>query len=139
MHSIEEVEVLRERFRVEKRTDLVDIVSVLQNRVTRGTSCRHIFLLIVLYQGTLLTNISAMIDCEITHNFISQIKIKKLNLKRIDAVSLELKQLDDISLQVYETHFLDIEVKNYESREKRAIYTMIDVNMTSIDMILRLS
>jgi hypothetical protein len=139
MHSIEEVEVLRERFRVEKRTGLVDIISVLQNRVTRGTSCRHIFLFIVLYHDTLLTNISAMIDCEITHNFISQIKIKKLNLKKIDAVSLELKQLDDISLQAYETHFLNIEVKNHESREKRAIYTMIDVNMTSIDMILRLS
>jgi hypothetical protein len=80
-----------------------------------------------------------MIDCEITHNFISQIKIKKLNLKKISAVSLELKQLDDISLQVYETHSLDIEVKNHKNREKRAIYTMIDVNMTSIDMILRLS
>jgi hypothetical protein len=139
MHSIEEVEVLRERFRVEKRTDLVDIVSVLQSRVTRDTSCRHIFLLIVLYHDTLLINISAMIDCEITHNFISQIKIKKLNLKKIDAVSLELKQLDDISLQAYETQFLDIEVKNHENREKRAIYTMIDVNMTNIDMILKLS
>jgi hypothetical protein len=139
MHSIKEFEVLRERFRVEKRIDLVDIVSVLQSRVIRNTSCRHIFLLIVLYHDILLTNISEMIDCEITHNFISQIKIKKLNLKKIDAVSLELKQLDDISLQIYETHFLNIEVKNHESREKRAIYIMIDVNMTSIDMILKLS
>jgi hypothetical protein len=91
MHSIEEIEVLRKRFRVEKRTNLVNIVSVLQDRVTRDTSYRHIFLLIVLYHDTLLINISAMIDCEITHNFIFQIKIKKLNLKKIDAVSLELK------------------------------------------------
>jgi hypothetical protein len=91
MHLIEEVEVLRERFRIEKKINLVDIVSILQNRVTRDTSCRYIFLLIVLYYDTLLTNISAMIDCEITHNFIFQIKIKKLNLKKIDVVSLELK------------------------------------------------
>jgi hypothetical protein len=138
MHSIEEVEVLRGRFRVGKRTGLVDIASVLQNRVTRDTSCRHIFLLIVLYHGTRLTNISAMIDCEITHNFISQIKVKELNLKETGAVSLELKQLDDTPLQVYEAHSLDIEVKDHESREKRAIYTMIGVNMTGIDMILRL-
>jgi hypothetical protein len=139
MHSIEEVEVLRERFRIEKRTNLVNIISVLQNRVTRDTFCRHIFLFIILYHNTLLINISAMIDCEITHNFISQIKIKKLNLKKIDVISLKLKQLDDISLQVYETHFLNIEVKNHENHEKRAIYIMINVNMTSIDMILRLS
>jgi hypothetical protein len=139
MHLIEEVEVHQERFRVEKRTNLVNIVLVLQNRVTRNISCRHIFLFIVLYHDTLLTNISAMIDCEITHNFISQIKIKKLNLKKIDAISLELKQLDNISLQIYKTHFLNIEVKNHESREKRVIYTMINVNMTSIDILLRLS
>jgi hypothetical protein len=91
MHLIEEVEVLRERFRVKKRINLVDIILILQSRVIKDTSCHHIFLLIVLYHDTLLINISAMIDCEITHNFISQIKIKKLNLKKIDAVSLELK------------------------------------------------
>jgi hypothetical protein len=79
-----------------------------------------------------------MIDCGATHNFISQIKVKELNLKGTGAVPPGLKQLDGTPLQAYEAHSLDIGVKDHESREKRAIYTMIGVNMTGIDMILGL-
>lgn len=43
--------------------------------------------------------------------------MKKLNLKKIVEMSFNLKQLDETSLHVYETHFLNIEVKDYNDHE----------------------
>jgi cobalamin biosynthesis Co2+ chelatase CbiK len=58
-------------------------------------------------------------NCEIIFNFISQIKIKKLNLQKNVNVSSNLKTLNNIFLKCYEEHFLRIKMINANEHETR--------------------
>ncbi len=80
-----------------------------------------------------------MMNCEIIYNFISQMKIKKLNLQKNVNVSSNLKTLNDISLKCYEEHFLRIEIIDANKHEIRIKQTIVIANMTKIDMILNFS
>jgi hypothetical protein len=81
----------------------------------------------------------AMMNYEIIYNFISQIKIKELNLQKNVNVSSDLKTLNDIFLKCYEEHFLRIEMIDANEHEIRIKQTIIVANMTKIDMILNFS
>ncbi len=75
-------------------------------------------------------------NCETIYNFISQMKIKELNLQKNVNVSSNLKTLNDTSLKYYEEHFLRIEVIDANEHEIRTKQAIIVANMTKIDMIL---
>jgi hypothetical protein len=75
-------------------------------------------------------------NCEAIYNFISQMKIKKLNLQKNVNVSSKLKTLNDIFLKCYEEHFLRIKMIDANKHEVRIKQTIIVANMTKIDMIL---
>jgi hypothetical protein len=92
----------------------------------------------ILYLSIEQKTIRAMIDCDATFNFISQMKIKKWDLQKIVDVSSVLKTLNDIFLKCYETHVLRIEVIDSSKREIRIKQTIIVADMTKIDMILNL-
>jgi hypothetical protein len=94
---------------------------------------------IILYLWFELTTMKAMMNCETIYNFISQMKIKEMNLQRNISVSSNLKTLNDIFLNCYEEHFLQIEVIDANKHEIRTKQTIIVANMTRIDMILSLS
>jgi myo-inositol-1-phosphate synthase len=81
----------------------------------------------------------AMMNCEAIYNFISQMKIKELNLQKNVSVSSDLKTLNDILLKCYEEHFLRIEMIDANEHEIRTKQTIIVANMTKIDMILSFS
>jgi hypothetical protein len=93
-------------------------------------------MLIILYLRFELTIMKTMMNCEISFNFISQMKIKELNLQKNINVSSNLKMLNDISLKYYEEHFLRIEIIDANEHEIRTKQTIIVANMTKIDMIL---
>ncbi len=93
-------------------------------------------MLITLYLRFELTTMKAMMNCETIYNFISQMKIKELNLQKNVSVSSDLKTLNDIFLKCYEEHFLRIEVIDVNKHEVRTKQTIIVANMTKIDMIL---
>ncbi len=60
-------------------------------------------------------------NCEAIYNFISQMKIKELNLQKNVNMSSNLKMLNHIFLKCYKEHFLRIEtidVNEYEVRIK---------------------
>jgi myo-inositol-1-phosphate synthase len=78
-------------------------------------------------------------NCEAIYNFLSQIKIKELNLQKNVSVSSELKTLNDTFLKCYEEHFLRIEMIDANEHEVRTKQTIIVANMTKIDMILSFS
>jgi cobalamin biosynthesis Co2+ chelatase CbiK len=80
-----------------------------------------------------------MMNYETIYNFISQIKIKELNLQKNVNVSSNLKTLNDIFLKCYEEHFLRIEMIDANEHEICIKQTIIVVNMTKIDMILNFS
>ncbi len=77
-----------------------------------------------------------MMNCEAIYNFISQMKIKELNLQKNVNVSSDLKTLNDIFLKCYEEHFLRIEMIDANEHEIRIKQTIIVANMTKVDMIL---
>jgi myo-inositol-1-phosphate synthase len=78
-------------------------------------------------------------NCETIYNFISQMKIKELNLQKNVSVSSDLKTLNDTSLKCYEEHFLRIEMIDANEHEIRTKQTVIVANMTKVDMILSFS
>jgi hypothetical protein len=104
--------------------------------VNREEIVKHLFMSIILYLRFELTTVKAMMNCETIYNFISQMKIKELNLQRNVSVSSDLKTLNDTSLKCYEEHFLRIEMIDANEHEIRTKQTIIVANMTKIDMIL---
>jgi hypothetical protein len=96
-------------------------------------------MLIILYLRFELTTMKTMMNCETIYNFISQMKIKELNLQRNVNVSSDLKTLNDIFLKCYEEHFLRIEMIDANEHKVRTKQTIIVANMTKIDMILNFS
>jgi myo-inositol-1-phosphate synthase len=80
-----------------------------------------------------------MMNCKTIYNFISQMKIKELNLQKNVNVSSKLKTLNNIFLKCYEEHFLRIEMIDANEHEIRTKQTIIVANMTKVDMILSFS
>jgi hypothetical protein len=80
-----------------------------------------------------------MINCETIYNFISQMKIKELNLQKNVNVSSDLKSLNDTFLKCYEEHFLRIKMIDANKHEIRTKQIIIVANIRKIDMILNLS
>jgi hypothetical protein len=91
---------------------------------------------ITLYLRFELTTMKTMMNCETIYNFISQIKIKELNLQKNVSVSSNLKSFNDILLKCYEEHFLRIKMIDANEHEIRIKQTIIVANVTKIDMIL---
>ncbi len=107
--------------------------------MNREKIVKHLFMSITLYLRFELTKMKAMMNYEIIYNFISQIKIKELNLQKNVNVSSDLKTLNDIFLKCYEEHFLRIEMIDANEYEICTKQTIIVANMTKVDMILSLS
>jgi cobalamin biosynthesis Co2+ chelatase CbiK len=91
---------------------------------------------ITLYLRFELTTMRTMMNCKTIYNFISQMKIKKLNLQKNVNVSSNLKTLNDIFLKCYEEHFLQIDMIDANEHEIRIKQIIIVANITKIDMIL---
>jgi hypothetical protein len=92
----------------------------------------------ILYLSIKQKTIRIMIDCDVTFNFIFQMKIKKWDLQKIVDVSSELKTLNDILFKCYEAHVLRTKMIDSSKREIRIKQTIIVANMTEIYMILNL-
>jgi hypothetical protein len=104
--------------------------------MNRKEIVKHLFMSIILYLRFELTTMKAMMNCEAIYNFISQMKIKELNLQKNVSVSSNLKTLNDTFLKYYEEHFLRIEMIDANEHEICTKQTIIVANMTKIDMIL---
>ncbi len=89
--------------------------------MNRKEIVKHLFMSIILYLRFELTIMRMMMNCEAIYNFISQMKIKELNLQKNVNMSSNLKMLNHIFLKCYKEHFLRIEtidVNEYEVRIK---------------------
>jgi hypothetical protein len=119
-----------------KRKWSVDVIFIVQIRVDRKKIIKHMFITIILYLSIEQKTIRIMINCDVTFNFIFQMKIKKWDLQKFVNVSFELKTLNDTFFKCYETHVLRIEVIDSSKRKIRIKQTIIVADMTEIDMIL---
>ena len=62
-----------------------------------------------------------MIDCNITRNFVFQLKTRKLNLFFSKKINVKFCIIDEISLHVYENYSLKIKVTNKIEKTKMII------------------
>ena len=86
-----------------------------------------------------MITIKIMIDNEITHNFISQLKIKKHNFVEIDTQSQDFRCFDDIVLKTYKFHSLNVDVIDQKNAETRSQQKFLRIDMIDVDMILKMS
>jgi hypothetical protein len=61
---------------------------------------------------SLTHNIRAMIDCDIIHNFINQLKIRKHNFLKMYKKIVSLTILNDTSLKTYNSYNMRVNVVN---------------------------
>ena len=62
-----------------------------------------------------------------TFNFISQLKIKELNIINIEKISKKLKILNDISLRVYQAHILKIKMADETNQQRIDDETLLKI------------
>ena len=80
-----------------------------------------------------------MINNNATFNFISQLKMKKLNIINIEKISKKLKILNDISLRVYQAHIFKIKMIDETNQQRIDDETLLKIDMIEINMILKMS
>jgi hypothetical protein len=61
---------------------------------------------------SLTHNMRAIIDCNIIHNFINQLKIRKHNFLEMYKEIVSLTILNDISLKTHDSHNMRVNVVN---------------------------
>jgi Ni2+-binding GTPase involved in maturation of urease and hydrogenase len=79
-----------------------------------------------------------MIDYEVTENFISQLKIKKLSFENNLSIKKDLKTLNKTSLRIYHAHNVRFNVVDTENHCHQKEDEFIKTNMNEIKMILKL-
>ncbi len=122
-----------------KKSRFVSIVFILQARVERDDSISHIFVDIKIDVNAHKHSLRFMIDCEITKNFINQLKIKKLSLKNNLSIKKDLKTLNKTSLRIYHAHNVRFKILDTEDHCHQNENEFIETNMNEIQMILKLS
>jgi hypothetical protein len=122
----------------EKRSKSVSIVFILQARVEKDDSINHIFVDVEVDVDTHKHSLRVMIDCEITKNFISQLKIKKLSFEDNLSIKKDLKTLNETSLRIYHAHNVRFDVVDTENHCHQNENEFIEANMNEIEMILKL-
>ncbi len=117
----------------------MNIVFILQARVERNDLINHIFVDVNLDVKAHKHNLRVMIDCEVTKNFISQFKIKKLNFEDNLSIKKDLKTLNETLLRIYHAHNVRFDVLDTEDHCHQNEDKFIKANMNEIEMILKLS
>ena len=90
-------------------------------------------------QDMITISVRALIDSDITYNFISQNFVKKHELLSDVAMSKSLSIIDDISLRLYQSHFLLVRAVNCDKKMTQIKHDVYEADMTDIDLILSLT
>jgi hypothetical protein len=62
---------------------------------------------------SLTHNVRAIIDCDITHNFINQLKIRKHSFLKMYKEIVSFTILNDTSLKTHDSHNMRVNVVNF--------------------------
>ena len=80
-----------------------------------------------------------MMNNDATFNFISQFKMKELNIINIEKISKKLKILNDILLRVYQAHIFKIKIIDKTNQQQIDDEMLLRIDMIEINMILKMS
>ena len=81
----------------------------------------------------------AIIDNEIIHNFIFQLKIKKHNFVEIDIQFKDFRCLDDIVVKVDKFYNLNVDVIDQQNAKIRSQQKFLKIDMIDVNMISKMS
>ena len=100
---------------------LINVVSIILTQIFKDKNAVHyLFMLITLYENIIMITIKTIIDNEIIHNFLFQLKIKKHNIVEIDIQSQDFECFDDTVLRIYKFHNFDVDVINQRNEKSRS-------------------
>ncbi len=88
----------------------------MQVHVEKNDSINHIFIDVEVDVNAHKHSLHVMINCEITKNFINQLKIKKLSFENNLSIKKDLKTLNETLFRIYHTHnmrFKILDTKNH--------------------------
>ena len=80
-----------------------------------------------------------MINCDITRNFVFQLKTQKLNLFFSKKINVKFCIIDEISLHIYENYSLKMKITNKIEKTKMIIQNFVDANIKNVEIILNFS
>ena len=126
------------RSKNEKNSKLYNVVVAIMIRKSKKKSQRHIFIIVIIQIKQESIFVRTMMNSDATKNFMSQLKIQKLNFLFFVEINAKLCTMNDISLQIYEKHDFDISVTNIIKKMSTKIQKIIEINIKKIDIILKL-
>ena len=80
-----------------------------------------------------------MINCDVTRNFVFQLKARELNLFFSKKINVKFCIIDKISLHIYENYSLKVKITNKIKKTKMIIQNFIDANIENVEIILNFS
>jgi hypothetical protein len=87
---------------------------------------------------SLTHNMRAIIDCDITYNFINQLKIKKHSFLEMYKEIVSLTILSDISLKTQNSHNKRVNVVDSLNQEKKSDHSFLRADMNDIRVVVEL-
>ena len=96
----------------------VILIASIQN-VKNKNALHYFFILMTLSVNIIMITIKTIIDNEIIHNSIFQLKIKKHNFVEIEIQFQKFRCLDDTVLKIYKFHSLNVDVIDQQNVKTR--------------------
>ena len=122
-----------------KKQESIDVISIVSIKKKRNNFIHHMYLMLIVMINKQSINLQIIINCDVIKNFISQLKMKKLNIKEFYASMSKFKILDDIILCTYSNHILLIKIVDQTNHVNFDRHDFIATNMMNIELILELS
>ena len=83
-------------------------------------------------------NVVAMIDSEITENFLNQLKMREMRILSGDKMRPGLEIFDDTPLRIYDAHVLSFSLTDSRNNIYSGTHAVVAAQMDEVDMILNM-
>ena len=128
-----------DKFDSKKNQNSINIIVILQIKTSRNEAVTHFFCQVTFFINDKLIYIKIMMNNDVTFNFISQLKMKELNIINIEKILKKLKILNNILLRVYQAHIFKIKIIDETNQQRIDDETLLKIDMIEINMILKMS
>ena len=81
----------------------------------------------------------AIINCNVTRNFVFQLKARELNLFFFKKINVKFCIIDETLLYVYKNYLLKMKITNKIEKTKIIIQNFVDANIENVEIILNFS
>ena len=122
----------------EKRQKSIDVISIVSIKKKRNDFIHHMYLMIIVMINKQSMNLRIMMNCDVIKNFISQLKMKKLNIREFYVSISRFKIFDNTILRTYSNHILLIKIVDQTNYVNFDRHDFITTNMMNIKLILKL-